>query len=119
MQYDFTIERIGTRNDVLLITLKGSLDSVSAYHLQEQVQEAIAGGARHVIADFHDTEYLSSAGIGVFSALYFHLHKQQGRLMFIQVPPHVIEILQLTHLIHIFPRADTLEQALKRIEEDA
>ncbi|GAK50791.1 anti-sigma factor antagonist [Candidatus Moduliflexus flocculans] len=117
MQHDFTIELIGIHTDVLLITLKGSLDSVSAYHLQEQVQQAITEGAKHIIADFHDTEYLSSAGIGVFSALYFHLHKQQGRLIFIQVPPHVIEILQLTHLIHIFPRAETLEQALKKIDE--
>ncbi len=115
MQYDFTIERIGERADILLITLKGSLDSVSAYHLQEQAQQAISQGVKHLIADFHDTEYLSSAGIGVFSAFYFHLHKQQGRLIFINVPPHVIEILQLTHLIHIFPRADTLEHALEKI----
>ncbi len=117
MQYDFTIERIGACADVILITLKGSLDSVNAYHLQEQVQQEIAQGAKHVIADFHATEYLSSAGIGVFSALYFHLHKKQGRLIFIHVPPHVLEILQLTHLIHIFPRTETLEQALKKIEE--
>jgi len=117
MSNNIKISAIATHEDILLITIRGVLDTVAAYHLQEQVEALIETGQGKFLIDLKDLEQLSSAGVGLFSAIILDLQRHHGRVVFINLSDQVYEILNLTNLIEIFTIARSLQEAIRLLEE--
>lgn len=117
MSNNIKISAIGTHEDILLITIRGALDTVAAYHLQEQVEALIENGQSKFLIDLEDLEHLSSAGVGLFSAIILDLQRHHGRVVFINLSEQVYEILKLTNLLEIFTIASSLQEAIRLLEE--
>ncbi len=110
---DVKISTIEGQAEILSIIIRGSLDTMLAYHLKEDVEKKIQQGHLKFLVNLKDLEYISSAGVGVFSALILHLKKQDGRIIFVSVPESVHDVLHLTRLIEIFTIVETDEQAIQ------
>lgn len=110
------IGAIGTQGEITLIRIRGFLDTVVAYHLQEQVTALMEAGKFEYIINLAELEHISSAGIGVFSDLALRLRKAQGQLIFTNVPEQVWHLFKITRLAEIFPIAPSVQDAVTAIE---
>ena len=75
MSNNVQIKEVGSRSDIRLINIRGLLDTVIAYRLQEKMDILIEDGIFKYIIDLEELEHISSAGIGLFSAMALELQK--------------------------------------------
>lgn len=116
MSNNVRIKEIGAQNDITLITIRGSLDTVVAYHLQEQVEALIENGCYKYLIDLKELKHISSAGVGLFSAVILDLQRHNGEIIFVNIPDQVHQVLKITRLIEILTLAESMEEALAILE---
>lgn len=116
MSNNIKISTIEAEQQIVLVTIRGSLDTVAAFHLQEQVQDLINAGHCKFLINLKELEHIGSAGIGLFSAIILDLERHHGKVVFINISEQVYEILQLTRLIEIFTIAQTQKEAVALLE---
>ena len=51
------------RDDAVIITMSGDLDATTAPVFKESVDQAVGPGAKHLVLDMRELDYLSSAGL--------------------------------------------------------
>lgn len=73
------------------------------------------GGVKHVVLDFHKTDFYGSTALGFFVKLWKRVRAGGGRIAFCNVSPHEREVLQLTHLDHCWPVCGSLDEALQEV----
>ena len=54
-----------TQDDVTIVALAGSLDSITSPEAQKTLDAILAGGGRKIAVDFTALDYISSAGLRV------------------------------------------------------
>ena len=113
------IGTIGARADIILIKIRGFLDAVVAYHLQEKVDPLLKKGIFKYIINLEELEHISTAGIGFFSGLAMELQKHHGKIIFTNVPVLVQHLFNTTGLIGIFPIRESVKDAVTAIESAA
>ncbi len=116
MSNNFVIKKMGSQNDIVRISIRGSLDSIIAYHLQEQVEMLIQDGYLKYLIDLANLEHISSAGLGIFSVAILDLKRRQGKIIFVNIPAPMYQILKVTRLVKIFTVAETQEKAVEMLE---
>ena len=112
MTNDVQITMVGSQADVVEIVIRGYLDTMAAYALQEHIQKYIREGKYRYLINLEDLEQISSAGIGLFSGLVMELRRHQGDLAFVHIPEQVQHIFKITRLIELFTVFDDTESAL-------
>lgn len=91
-----------TSGDVTIAALPDRIDAVGAKDVETQLDEALDGGARKLVADFTDTEYVSSAGLRVFLATLKFMEKNQGRIVLCGLAPFVAEVFEVSGFSTLF-----------------
>jgi len=90
------MEIIKSQNDdVIVLSLKGRLDTVTSPKLQDMLAEVLTQ-AEKIELDFADIDYVSSAGLRV---LLFGQKKTQGTnksMKLKNVTPEVMEVFEIT-----------------------
>ena len=110
------VSTTGSQADITLIDIRGFLDTMVAYTLQEQVNALLEEGKDKYIINLEELEYISSAGIGFFSDLVLKLRKCQGQLIFIHIPEQVQHLFKITRLIEIFTVGENMQDALAKLD---
>lgn len=117
MTHDVQITTMAPVNDseteVLEVSIRGFLDTMAAYSLQERVHQRISEGQYWYIINLQDLDHISSAGIGFFSGLALELRRHQGEVVFLHVPEHVRHVFTITRLSEIFTICDDAASALR------
>jgi len=113
---DVHIKKVGTQADILVVRVRGPLDTVASYTFHEKMNNFIAQGNYKFIIDLAELEYITSAGIGVFPGVALELQKHQGGIMFMNVSEKTYKLFAMIGLTSIFKVAPNLEQALKEFE---
>jgi len=116
MSNNVKIQEVGAQSDIRLINIRGFLDTVVVYHLQEEIDALIEHGIVKYIISLEELEYISSAGIGLFSGMVLELRKHHGQIIFIHVPEQVLHLFEITRLIEIFTIRDTIHEAITILE---
>lgn len=116
MSNNVQIQEVGAQSDIRLINIRGFLDTVVAYHLQEEIDTFIEHGIVKYIISLEELEYISSAGIGLFSGIAIELRKHHGQIIFIHVPEQVLHLFEITRLTEIFTIRETINEALTIFE---
>jgi anti-anti-sigma factor len=98
--------------EVTVVTLPARVDTTSARDVETGFNELLDAGARHVVADFGDNEYVSSAGLRVFLAVLKFLEKNEGRIVLCAMQPFVDDVFQISGFSELFAIAGTREEAL-------
>ena len=74
----------------------------STRSFQAAIEEAIEGGARHLIVDGSKIDYLDSTGLGELITAMRRLMDSGGRVGIAAPTPKLREILEITHLDGVF-----------------
>ncbi len=97
---------------VLILTANGSIDSETAPRFEQELAALLAGGHTRVLVDLAATDYVSSAGVGVFIGMIqeFRSHPD-GDIKACRVTRKIQKIFEsigLDDMMDIYPDAESL-----------
>lgn len=108
---DFGIELVPCEmNDVAVLRPVGSIDAAAAPILESHFESLYKKRTIMIVIDFSKTEFISSAGIGIFLGNVSLLRESCGDLLFMNVPPHIDEVFDIINLKSLFVTIDSLDQ---------
>lgn len=93
-------------NPVAVIDIHGEVTGAAELPLMNAYDEASKSGARTIILNFSDLEYMNSSGIGLLVTLLIRVNRQKQRMFSYGLSDHYQQIFQLTRLneaIGIYP----------------
>jgi anti-sigma B factor antagonist len=99
-----------SKNDIVIITISGSVDSKTAADLQSQIMGEVSD-AKKVIMDLNAVDYLSSAGLRILLMVYRQLKANNGKVVLAGVSEEIRDVMAMTGFINFFVIADTTEEA--------
>lgn len=88
--------------DGTTLTVKpaGELDSMTSPVFEVELREKLPG-ARNIIVDFENVDYISSAGLRVFLAVEQYLEGREAEMKLIHVNEHIMEIFDLVGFMDV------------------
>ena len=95
-----------------ILDIKGEVNALAESALMDAYAQASAGGARRIILNFTDLEYMNSGGIGLLVTLLIRVNRQKQRLIAFGLNQHYQQIFELTRLNEAIPICETEAKAL-------
>jgi anti-sigma B factor antagonist len=105
----FSLER---HDDLLLVTVNSQLVVANRQEFKQAILEAMDGGARLVIADFTNSSYIDSSGLGALVSLSRRLREAGGDLRLVGLNEDLRSLFELTRLDQLFPLYASRDDAL-------
>lgn len=99
------------RGDVEVVRPVGSIDTGTAFDLENRLVEMLDDGSRFVVIDFSGVDQLTSSGIRVLLMLAKKLNGLDGRLRLCSLTDHVRTVLEISGLAAQFEVAENVESA--------
>ena len=102
------------------IALSGRLDTTTAFQLQDKIDEYLDAGARTVIMDLRQLEFLSSAGLRVIFKTKKLMDSRKGRLLLVNLQPQVrrvFEIIQALDGMNVFASQEEMDDYLAVMQQ--
>ncbi len=90
----------------IIVDIQGEITSAAENLLMDAYTQATTVGARNILLNFNDLEYMNSSGIGLLVTLLIRANRQQQRLAAYGLSEHYRQIFTLTRLndaIAIYP----------------
>jgi anti-anti-sigma factor len=106
------LQNVPNIDGCLIFVLNGFIDTYNSNYFQKRVQQAIEKGFIRLIFNCGGLNYVSSTGIGSFTAFLKAVKPKGGDLVLIEVQPKVYEVFQLLGFSQFFNVKDTLDKAL-------
>jgi anti-sigma B factor antagonist len=101
-----------TREDIVILTLKGRLTVGEASSIREKVQALVAAGQLKAVLDLTHVDYIDSTGLGAMVICYTSLKKQGGALKLVNPNKRNVELLLLTQLHTVFEVFNEVQDAV-------
>ena len=98
--------------DVTIISLKGSIDAMTAPKITEFIQGHVAKGNTKLVADLEGVDYTSSAGLRVLLGAIKDTRAQGGDMRLTGVQPDVLKVLNLSGFTNILKMFDDVDAAI-------
>lgn len=89
-----------------IIDIAGEVTGAAETPLMSAYEEASKSGARTLVLNFSNLEYMNSSGIGLLVTLLIRVNRQKQRMFSYGLSDHYQQIFQLTRLneaISIYP----------------
>jgi len=84
-----------TSNDIHIVAIAGSLDSTTSPEAQKSL-DAVVAGAKKVVLDFSQLDYISSAGLRVLLGAAKQLRASGGKLGMFGLNQSVKEVFEIS-----------------------
>lgn len=94
--------------DVMVVTVSGRVDSVTAGTLDSQLAR-IAREHNKIVLDLSNVSYLSSAGVRAIVRMLQSAQKSGGGVKLAHLPGNVVEVLQtvgMMGMLQVYPSVD-------------
>jgi anti-sigma B factor antagonist len=101
-------------NGISIFKLSGRLDSNTSPGFEEQLVQAINNGAKEMVIDFQDLDYISSAGLRVILKTTKDLKRVDGKIILYSMQDYVREVFEISGFDTFLPIVPTLDEALKK-----
>lgn len=101
------------QQQILIITLNGRLDSLTSDDVQSTIEGLFEENNKHVLIDFSELIYISSAGVRVLIKVVKQAKNNSGRLAFCSLAPKVESVISILGLVQIFPIYKDREDAIE------
>ena len=91
---------------VAILDIQGEINAFAEEVLMEAHRKATSKGARTIVLNFNQLEFMNSSGIGLIVTLLIRVQRQKQRMMAFGLTEHYKHILELTRIneaILIFP----------------
>jgi anti-anti-sigma factor len=114
----FEIERQG---DTIIVVPQINLRELDYPRIEAGASDILnmldGTSTKHVVLDFHKTDYYGSTALGFFVKLLKRVRSRNGRMAFCNVSDHEKEILQITGLHHSWPICASRQEALEAVSK--
>lgn len=93
-------------SNVAVIDIHGEVTGAAETPLMNAYEEGSKSGARTIVLNFSNLEYMNSSGIGLLVTLLIRVNRQKQRMFSYGLTDHYQQIFQLTRLneaISIYP----------------
>ena len=103
------------REGVLVLSLHGNLDAMTAAGLKSEVVAIADSGRTRVVVDMSTLGVIDSTGVGVLISLFKRVRAQNGQVFFAGLksqPKEVFRLLRLDKSLDLHP---TVDEAIKAI----
>ena len=97
---------------VTVLSLKGSIDAMTAPKISEFIQGHVTKGNIKLVADFSGVDYTSSAGLRVLLGAIKDTRAQSGDMRLAGVQPDVLKVLNLSGFTNILKMFDNADEAV-------
>lgn len=98
---------------VTVLRPKGKITiGVGDVALREAVHEALDAGDRNILVNLKGVSTIDSSGVGELVSTFTTVSNRGGKLKLCELPPKVVDILQMTQLITVFETFETEQEAL-------
>jgi len=106
------LQSVPGMEDCLILGLNGYIDTYNSNFFQKQVQRVIEAGFIKLIFNCCGLNYVSSTGIGSFTAFLKAVKPKGGDLVLLEIQPKVYEVFQLLGFSQFFNIIDNLESSI-------
>ena len=108
----FHLESITVGADCAVLQILGEVDVYTAPRLRERVIQLLANGARHIISDLREVDFLDSTGLGALVGSLKRLREQDGSLKLVTAADRILTIFRLTGLVRVFALHSSFPEAI-------
>ena len=107
---------IEQQGDITIIAPRKSVDVSTAPELEQFIVNQIDNGARNMIIDLSQVDYISSVGLRVMLLAAKKLRKLEGTVIFSGLNDLVLEVFELTGLTKVLTTVKDIASAKSIIE---
>ena len=112
------LDKINGAPRCVMLTLVGYIDTYNSNFFQKRVQKIIDAGFVRLIFHCSGLNYVSSTGIGSFTAFLKAVKPQGGDLVMLEIQPKVYEVFQLLGFSQFFNIRESLEDSIRFFNTD-
>jgi anti-anti-sigma factor len=102
----------GQSNGVMVVTIRGSVDALTAGQVQGYFDDLLEKGERQIILDLSQVDFMSSAGLRVIMTVSKNLRQDGGELRLAAAQPSVEKMLKISGFTTILKSFASLDAAL-------
>ncbi len=107
-------------DDILILVPNLDLRELEFDALEAGVMEVFdqleAAARKDVILDFYRTDYYGSTALAFFVKFWKRVKAAGGEMIFCNVSPHELEVLELTKLNLLWAICETRDDAIKKLQ---
>ncbi len=81
-----------------ILDIQGEINAFAETSLMDAYTEATSNGAKSIILNFTELEFMNSSGIGLLVTLLIRVQRQKQRLLAFGLGEHYQQIFELTRL---------------------
>lgn len=108
--------QVGGDGKTVQLILTGYLDTYNSPEFQTHVNQLIDSGINRIIFNCNGLNYISSTGIGAFTAFLKNLKQKRGEMVLFGLQNKVLDVFQLLGFTKFFKIADDLDSALGMLD---
>ncbi len=112
------LQKVDTVEGCLVLYLTGYIDTYNSNFFQKRVTRAVESGYTKLIFNCGGLNYVSSTGIGSFTAFLKAVRPRGGDLVLLEIQPKVYEVFQLLGFSQFFNIKDNLTEAVEFFGSD-
>lgn len=113
------LQKVEGTEGCLVLYLTGYIDTYNSNFFQKRVSRAIDSGFNKLIFHCSGLNYVSSTGIGSFTAFLKAVRPKSGDLVLLEIQPKVYEVFQLLGFSQFFNIKDNLDEAVEFFSKGA
>ncbi len=98
-----------------VLDIHGEINASAEPVLMDAYNQSCAHGARNILMNFSDLQYMNSSGIGLLVTLLIRIRRQNQRLSAFGLNDHYRQIFELTRLNEAISIYDNEAEALKAV----
>jgi len=106
------LQQVDDVEGCLILFLTGYIDTYNSNYFQKRVQKVIEAGFIRLVFQCNGLNYVSSTGIGSFTAFLKSVKPRGGDLVLLEIQPKVYEVFQLLGFSQFFNIKDNLEDSV-------
>lgn len=106
------LQGIGEIKNGLVLYLTGYIDTYNSNFFQKRITKAVGAGFTKLIFSCGGLNYVSSTGIGAFTAFLKAVKPRGGDLVLLDIQPKVYEVFQLLGFSQFFNIKDNLNESV-------
>lgn len=110
-QIDISLRPAPENPDIMIVYLKGSLDSITSSELERTLTALIGKKINRMIVNLTDLNYISSAGWGIFVGIIKQVRSSGGDLKLSGITKDILDIADLLGIKDIIPTFRTDHEA--------
>jgi anti-sigma B factor antagonist len=111
------IEEDSSDSTLIILNLKGFIDTYNSADFQREVNKLIESGRIKILFNCSELNYVSSTGIGAFTAFLKSVKQKKGDIVLSFLQPKVFEVFQLLGFSKFFNISSNIVEGKKILLE--